>query len=111
LTGFGVGLSFSAWGSAAVAELPPSRFATGSGLFACARQIGAVLGIAVLVAVLGTPTPADALPAAHRAWALMALPVLGSAVCALALGRVRARDPEAPAVAATQPAASEPVAA
>ncbi|HSD80190.1 MAG TPA: DHA2 family efflux MFS transporter permease subunit, partial [Solirubrobacteraceae bacterium] len=95
LTGTGIGLSFAAWGSAAVAELPPSRFATGSALFACARQIGAVLGIAGLVAVLGTPAPEEALGAAHAAWLLMAAPVLGSAACALALGRVHARDPEA----------------
>ena len=57
LTGTGVGLSFAAWGSAAVAELPPSRFATGSAISATSRQIGAVLGIAVLVAVIGTPEP------------------------------------------------------
>ena len=43
---------FAAWGSAAVAGLPPARFATGSAVLACVRQIGAVLGIAVLVAVL-----------------------------------------------------------
>ena len=52
LTGTGVGFSFASWGSAAVAELPPTRFATGSAVLACLRQIGAVLGIAALVAVL-----------------------------------------------------------
>ena len=52
LTGSGVGFSFAAWGSAAVAGLPPARFATGSAVLACLRQVGAVLGIAVLVAVL-----------------------------------------------------------
>src|SRR5262249_6563508 len=35
LTGFGVGLSFSGWGSATVAELPPSRFATGGAISGC----------------------------------------------------------------------------
>jgi EmrB/QacA subfamily drug resistance transporter len=105
LTGAGVGLSYAAWGSAAVAQLPPARFATGSALSACSRQIGAVLGIAGLVAVLGTPGPADALDTAHRAWLLMAIPALGAGVCALALGRVRARNPEAAS------AALEPVAA
>jgi EmrB/QacA subfamily drug resistance transporter len=104
LTGTGVGLSFAAWGSAAVAELPPSRFATGSALFACARQIGAVLGIAALVAVLGTPAPGAAIGAAHDAWALMAIPLVGAALCGLALGRVRARDPEAAGTLATSAA-------
>ena len=95
LTGTGVGLSFAAWGSAAVAELPPSRFATGSAISATSRQIGAVLGIAVLVAVIGTPRPEDAVSTFHTAWVLMALPATAAGLMALALGRVRARNPEA----------------
>jgi EmrB/QacA subfamily drug resistance transporter len=102
LTGAGVGLSFAAWGSAAVAELPSPRYATGSAVAACARQIGAVLGIAVLIAVVGTPAPADALDTFHRAWTLMAVPATAAGLLALALGRVHARDPEA--VAAPAPA-------
>jgi EmrB/QacA subfamily drug resistance transporter len=95
LTGAGVGLSFAAWGSAAVAELPPSRFATGSGISSTSRQLGAVLGIAILVAVLGTPRPEDAVATFHTAWELMAVPATIAGVLALALGRVRARNPEA----------------
>jgi len=100
LTGAGVGLSFAAWGSAAVAELPPSRFATGSAISSTSRQIGAVLGIAVLVAVLGTPAPEDAVATFHTAWTLMAIPTATAGVLAVALGRVRARDPEAAVAAA-----------
>jgi EmrB/QacA subfamily drug resistance transporter len=102
LTGTGVGLSFAAWGSAAVAELPFSRFATGSAISSTSRQIGAVLGIAVLVAVLGTPRPEDAVATFHNAWILMAIPSAIAGLLALALGRVRARDPEA--ALATAPA-------
>ncbi|HSS57995.1 MAG TPA: DHA2 family efflux MFS transporter permease subunit [Solirubrobacteraceae bacterium] len=101
LTGTGVGLSFAAWGSAAVAELPPSRFATGSAISATSRQIGAVLGIAVLVAVIGTPRPEDAISTFHTAWALMAIPATAAGLTALALGRVRARNPEAAVTLAT----------
>ena len=100
LTGTGVGLSFAAWGSAAVAELPPSRFATGSAISATSRQIGAVLGIAVLVAVVGTPSPEDAIATFHTAWELMAIPSAAAGLTALALGRVRARNPEAVAALA-----------
>jgi EmrB/QacA subfamily drug resistance transporter len=102
LTGTGVGLSFAAWGSAAVAELPPSRFATGSAISSTSRQIGAVLGIAVLVAVLGTPRPEDAVSTFHTAWTLMAIPTATAGLLAIGLGRVRARDPEA--VLASAPA-------
>jgi MFS family permease len=101
LTGTGVGLSFAAWGSAAVAELPHSRFATGSAISSTSRQIGAVLGIAVLVAVVGTPSPGHALSTFHTAWELMAIPSATAGLLALALGRVRARDPEAALAVAT----------
>jgi NTE family protein len=101
ITGLGVGLSFSAWGSAAVAELPASRFATGGAIVGCVRQIGAVLGIAILVAVLATATPADPIGPFHDAWRLIASAGLASAALALGLGRVRARDPEAALAPAT----------
>jgi EmrB/QacA subfamily drug resistance transporter len=106
LTGTGVGLSFAAWGSAAVAELPPSRFATGSAISSTSRQIGAVLGIAILVAVLGTPRPEDAVATFHTAWHLMAIPAATAGLLAIALGRVRARDPEAAAAGAPATAAA-----
>ena len=92
LTGAGVGLTFGGFASAAVAELPRSRFSTGSAVFATLRQIGAVVGIAVLVALL-TAGGAD-VATFHHVWGLMALAGLGSGAAALALGRVRARHVE-----------------
>jgi EmrB/QacA subfamily drug resistance transporter len=93
LAGAGVGLVLPAFGSAAVAELPPSRFATGIAINSCFRQIGAVVGIAGLVAVLrSTELPLDG---AHKAWTLVALTGLASAIAGVALGRVRARGTQA----------------
>ena len=89
LTGSGVGLSFAAWGSAAVAELPPARFATGTAVLACLRQVGAVLGIAVLVAILEGASPRDPVGAFHEAWFLMAGTAVVTALIAVGLGRVR----------------------
>src|SRR5205823_4601290 len=83
--------TFAAFGSAAVAELPRNRYATGGAINNCIRQIGAVLGISTLIVLLGTPTPADALHLFHRAWALIALTGAIAAVAGVALGRVRAR--------------------
>jgi EmrB/QacA subfamily drug resistance transporter len=91
LSGIGVGLTFAGFGSAAVAELPRNRYATGGAINNCIRQIGAVLGISTLIVVLGTPTPANAVHLFHRAWALMAITGAVAAVTGLALGRVRAR--------------------
>ena len=109
LTGIGVGLSFAAFGSAAVAELPRTRYATGSAINNTFRQIGAVVGIAALIAVLGTTSRADALDDYRQAWALIALTGAVAALTALALGRVRARYAGEPAAAALSlPAENEP---
>jgi EmrB/QacA subfamily drug resistance transporter len=90
LTGAGVGFSFASWGSASVAELPPARFATGSAVVSCLRQIGAVLGIALLVAVLDAAPAGDPLAGFDDAWTMMAAAGGVVAALALALGRVRA---------------------
>ena len=71
LSGFGVGLMLPSLGGAATAPLPPQRFATGSALYAMSRQIGVALGVACLVAILGSATGAAAVPAFHHAWLFM----------------------------------------
>jgi EmrB/QacA subfamily drug resistance transporter len=90
MTGIGVGLSYAAWSSAAVAELAPERFATGTAILATLRQIGAVLGIAVLVAMLGAGSPTDPVGTFSGAYEVLAFASLAAGVLGLALGRVRA---------------------
>jgi hypothetical protein len=107
LTGAGIGLTISSLGAAAVLDLPRARFATGSAVTACLRQIGAVLGIAVLIAVVGgaadtAADPARAVAGFHAAWWLMSATGLATAAIAAGLGAVRAT---APAPTAASPAA------
>lgn len=71
LTGIGVGLMLPSLGGAATAPLPPQRFATGSALYAMTRQIGVALGVACLVAILGTVTGSSAVTAFHHVWLFM----------------------------------------
>jgi EmrB/QacA subfamily drug resistance transporter len=71
LSGFGVGLMLPSLGGAATAPLPPQRFATGSALYAMTRQIGVALGVACLVAILGTATGPSAVDAFRHAWMFM----------------------------------------
>jgi EmrB/QacA subfamily drug resistance transporter len=83
ITGIGVGLALPTLISASATALPPQRFATGSGILNMARQIGAVLGVAVLVSVLGAArSPSTALIAFRHGWdavvAVSALAVLAS---------------------------------
>ncbi len=55
LTGIGIGLAFPTLGAAAVRDVPVDRFATASAVNAAFRQVGAVLGTAILVAIVGEP--------------------------------------------------------
>jgi hypothetical protein len=68
-----------------------------------ARQMGAVLGVALLIAILGTPgTPDEAHDAFQQAWLMAAGAAVISAVIAT---RLRRADAVAPAPA-TAPAAA-----
>jgi EmrB/QacA subfamily drug resistance transporter len=94
LAGCGIGLSLPAFASAAVAELPRPRFATGIAITSCFRQLGAVIGIAGLVALLNAASPAQVIDAFHAGWGLVGAAGGLAAAAAVALGRVRARQIE-----------------
>ena len=72
LVGVGVGFTFPVLSAAAVSSLPPARFAVGSAVNQTARQIGGALGIAVLVALIGSPSSTDPLGGFGRLWAFAA---------------------------------------
>ena len=89
VTGLGVALTFPVLSAAAVADLPSARFGMGGAINQTARQMGAVLGVALLVAILGTPTsPAAALDAFQRAWFLCAAASLLSGAISLRQARL-----------------------
>jgi EmrB/QacA subfamily drug resistance transporter len=96
ITGAGVGLTIPTLSSAAAASLPPQRFATGIAVLTMSRQIGSAVGVAVLIAILGTATSGDALSAFDNAWTFMAITSGAAFVAFLALGRVRVAGTEAP---------------
>jgi len=103
LTGIGIGLAFPTLGSAAVRDIPDNRFATASAVNAAFRQIGAVLGTALLITIVGDPeTLADTLATADRAYLFAAIAGLLSGAVTLALGASRAAPAEAPESATPQ---------
>jgi EmrB/QacA subfamily drug resistance transporter len=94
LTGTGIGLAFPTLGSAAVRDVPDDRFATASAVNAAFRQIGAVLGTAILVAIVGEPaTLQAALDVSNDAYLFSVLAALVSG--AVVLGLRRQREPGA----------------
>ena len=90
VAGVGIGLGLPTLIGATASGLPPARFATGMALATTARQLGAVLGVALLVAVIGTPAPGDAMAAFDAGFALCAIAVTLAAVLGAA-ARARAR--------------------
>ncbi|MEV7775064.1 MFS transporter [Kitasatospora sp. NPDC086791] len=93
LTGLGVGLVLPTLIGAAAAALPPARFATGSAVTTMARQIGAVVGVALMVSLIGTPHgPQAALDGFRRGWTAVIAAVLlaGAAALVLAVAQRRA---------------------
>ena len=86
-------------------SLPPQSFATGSAVVNMLRQVGLAVGVAVFVAVLGTPhTPAASLAAFQRGWIVIACVSAGAALTGAALlgaGRPRALAARRRAVAVT----------
>ncbi len=54
ISGAGVGLVIPTLTGAGASSLAPERFATGAAVLTMGRQIGAALGVAILVAVLGS---------------------------------------------------------
>ncbi len=114
MTGAGVGLTMPTFMSTGAGALPPQAFATGSAVLNMLRQVGLAVGVAVFVAVVGTPKTAHAsLVAWQHGWIVIAATALLSAlVGAIGLRRPRrAADTElsgaaviaaaAPSIAAT----------
>ena len=92
VAGIGAGISFPTISSVAVAGAPGERFATATAITGVARQIGAAIGVAVLIAVIGTP--ATALDDFQRGWVLATGIFLTLALCAPALGKVTLDEPD-----------------
>ncbi len=114
LLGVGAGILFPNLGAVAVAAAPGEGFATATALNSVARQVGAALGVAIVVAVIGVPSAAEAAAAFDRAWIFAAGCLFAAGIGSLAAGRVRLTGAvlDLPATAPTLlPAPHDPAAA
>lgn len=92
--GAGVGLALPTLLAGGTIDLPPARTATGSAVVNMSRQLGAVLGIALLVVVLGSPrTTSQAVQSFQHAWWLIGAAALLALIASL--GTTPRRDPGA----------------
>lgn len=101
LIGIGIGLAFPTLGAAAAADIPPERFGVASAVTGAGRQLGAVLGTALLIAIVGTPrTLVAAGHAADNAYVFGITAALLAGAVALLLVPARGRPERAPAIVA-----------
>jgi NTE family protein len=99
LQGIGVGATLPTLGSAALAGLAAGgSYATASAVVSSTRQLGAVIGIALLVIVVGTPTPSATEETLRRGWVLAAVCFVAVAIGGVLLGRTRHDSAEADGV-------------
>ena len=103
LGGAGVGLAIPSLLAAGSAALPPARFGAGSGVLNMARQIGTVLGVAGLVAILTSSAGAGGPLGVYRTGLLLIIGFFAAAgiTAAVVLARPARRqvgdpNPEAP---------------
>ena len=109
LLGIGAGTLFPNLSGTAVASAPGGSFATATGTNSVARQIGAALGVAFVVAIIGTPAPAAAHTAFQHAWTFGAVCLFVAGLGGLLVGRVKAGQAAALGDAARAlPAETEP---
>jgi EmrB/QacA subfamily drug resistance transporter len=90
LLGIGAGTLFPNLSGTAVASAPGGSFATATGMNSVARQIGAALGVAFVVAIIGTPTPATAYAAFQHAWTFGAVCLFAAGLGCLFVGHINA---------------------
>src|SRR5271170_5982431 len=95
ISGAGVGLMIPTLTGAGTSSLAPERFATGAAVLTMGRQIGAALGVALLVAVLGTSTGSAS--DFHSAWLISVIGGLSAGLALAALGRPAAKTAPAQA--------------
>ncbi|WP_354487243.1 MFS transporter [Mesorhizobium robiniae] len=89
LVGIGIGIAMPTMIGSASRDLPANMTATGSAVVNTSRQLGYVLGVALLVSVTGSLSlaPNQALPAFQVSWQLIALGAAISALTALGMRR------------------------
>ena len=86
LVGIGAGLAVSLLSSAALQAIPSATLAAGGAVNSATRQVGAALGVAIVVAVVGTPAPGDAVAAFDAGWIAIGLAALAALPFTLAIG-------------------------
>jgi len=95
ISGVGSGATMPMLAAAAMSHVPGRRYATGSAVTSSARQLGAVLGVAALVAIVGSPARSSSYAGLIRdGWRFAALCFVVAGLTAVFMGRTTAKAPD-----------------
>jgi EmrB/QacA subfamily drug resistance transporter len=97
VAGAGFGAVLTAVFGAGVTSVPPARFASGSGVLAMTRMLGAALGVAAIAAILAAPGYADAVEAFLAAYLFCGVAAMVAAAVSVGLLRAGAAADDAAA--------------
>lgn len=89
LSGIGVGATLPVMQSGGLLTVPARRYATASSVATTARQVGGVIGIAVLTVLVAHPTAATIAGELRHGWELAGWSFFAAAVVGLFFGRAR----------------------
>ena len=92
LSGIGAGAVLPILASAALGVVPGGRFATASAVVTSSRQLGGVVGVALLVVIIGVPTPGGIADAVRERWILSIACFGATALVSMTMGRVVSTD-------------------
>lgn len=87
LVGIGVGLVLPNIAAAVASTLPPASLATGTAVLSAARQVGAALGVAILIGLLGTAAIQGTADDFDKAWLMIGVSAGLAGIAALGIGR------------------------
>ena len=108
LTGLGVALVLPQLSSVSVQGLPADSFGAGSAVNQAVRNLGATLGVALVIALTSAPSAASPLEGFHGVWYVLI--ASGACVSALSLVLPRARKEAVISQTAWSPASSREIA-
>jgi hypothetical protein len=89
LHGTAVGLTLPALGTMSAEDVPSELYGIGAATNAAARQLGAMLGIAAVVAVVGTPRAGEAADTLRGGWAVALVCLVAAGAWSLRLQSTR----------------------
>jgi len=92
ISGIGVGATLPVLASGALGAIPSGRYATASAVVSSARQLGGVLGVAVLVVLIGTPLPGTLRGDLRDGWLFCVICFAATSLIATAMGPIVPAD-------------------